>query len=234
MCRIIRLDARSGGDFCDSRMPGRGVREQGDAHAREGGRAKSRRSALAPRLLRLLQQFTETGEWLVCRRRRSVRVGRLGIGVGYVLPSMLILVTVETQQLPIASVWRVIVVVVILVMHGELAKSYSGKVAPAPPAHGRKQPQRTGSVAAVAPFAISASLGNDVAQVVAGRGFCCHQRSSVPPRSQPAGCRDDRRGPDQRHLTVERRIRRPVDLPHPALADEGGHVKNLDDRLDPS
>ena len=26
------------------------------------------------------------------------------------------------------------------------------------------------------------------------------------------------------HLAVERRIRRPVDLPHPALANESGHV----------
>jgi len=95
---------------------------------------------------------------------------------------MLILVTVETQQLPIASVRRVVVVIVIRVMNGELAKLLSGKVAPAPRAHGRKQLQRVGSVAVAAPFAIGASPGNDVVQVVVAFGFCRHQRLSAPPR----------------------------------------------------
>ena len=73
----------------------------------------------------LLQQFVETGEWLVSRRRRSVHVGTLAICVGYFVPRMLILMTVETQQLPVASVRWVVVVIVILVMNGELASRSS-------------------------------------------------------------------------------------------------------------
>ena len=137
-------------------------------------------------LPRLLQQFVETGEWLVRGRRRSVRVGGLGICVSDVLSSMLILVTVEAQQLPIASVWRVVVVIMILVMHGELAKFRPGKVAPAQTTHGWKQLQCAGSIALVAPFAISAHLGNALVQIVVAWGIFCHQRLSCPPRSRQA------------------------------------------------
>jgi hypothetical protein len=46
---------------------------------------------------------------------------RLPIGVRHLLPRVLILVTVETQQLLVAPLRGIVVVVVVLVMDGEFA-----------------------------------------------------------------------------------------------------------------
>ena len=45
---------------------------------------------------------------------------------------VLIVVTVETQQLPVATVGRIVIVVVVLMMDRELAKFLALKIAPAP------------------------------------------------------------------------------------------------------
>jgi hypothetical protein len=41
-------------------------------------------------------------------------------------------VTVEAEQLPVASIWRIVMVVVILVMDGELTQPLAGEFTPAP------------------------------------------------------------------------------------------------------
>ena len=50
-------------------------------------------------------------------------------GIRLQLPRMLVFVAVNAQQLPIAAVARIVVVVVILVMHRELAQPLAGEFA---------------------------------------------------------------------------------------------------------
>jgi hypothetical protein len=51
--------------------------------------------------------------------------------VGHLIPLVLIVVTVETEQFPVAPVWRIVIVVVILVMDRELVKRFAVKLASA-------------------------------------------------------------------------------------------------------
>ena len=60
---------------------------------------------------------------------------------------MLLLVTVQTQELPVAAINRIVVVVVIPVMDSELANVLAAELARALRTHGRKQLQRAGSIA---------------------------------------------------------------------------------------
>jgi len=62
--------------------------------------------------------------WLPARRRLTRRVSHL-------IPLVLIVVTVETQQLPVASVGWIVIVVVVLVMNRELAQLLAVKFASA-------------------------------------------------------------------------------------------------------
>ena len=58
------------------------------------------------------------GTWLLHVVRRC-----FVIPFGHLVPRMLIFVTVDTQQLPVAAVRRVVIVVVILMMDRELSDS---------------------------------------------------------------------------------------------------------------
>jgi len=58
--------------------------------------------------------------------------GRLARGgTYYLIPLVLIVVTVETEQLPVASVRRIVVVVVVFMMDRELTQLFAGKFPPA-------------------------------------------------------------------------------------------------------
>jgi hypothetical protein len=56
---------------------------------------------------------------------------RLNRRVRYLIPLMLIVVTIEAEQLPVAPVWGIVVVVVVLVMDCELAQLFAAKFASA-------------------------------------------------------------------------------------------------------
>ena len=58
-------------------------------------------------------------------RRRLTRRGR------HLISLMLIVMTIETQQLPVAPVGWIVIVVVVLVMNGELAQLLAVKLSPA-------------------------------------------------------------------------------------------------------
>lgn len=62
--------------------------------------------------------------WLSARRR-LIKRGR------HLIPLMLIVVTIETQQLPVAPVGWIVIVVVVLVMDGELAQFLAVKLSSA-------------------------------------------------------------------------------------------------------
>ena len=51
---------------------------------------------------------------------RSAR-GCLTRGVNHLIPLVLVVVAIETQQLPVTPVWWIVVVVMVLVMDRELA-----------------------------------------------------------------------------------------------------------------
>jgi len=66
--------------------------------------------------------------------RRSILLSarrRLTRRLRHLIPLVLIVVTVEAQQLPVASVWRIVVMVVVLVMDRELAQFLAVKFASA-------------------------------------------------------------------------------------------------------
>ena len=58
-------------------------------------------------------------------RRRLTRRGR------HLIPLMLIVMTIETQQLPVAPVGWIVIVVVVFVMDGELAQFLAVKLSSA-------------------------------------------------------------------------------------------------------
>jgi hypothetical protein len=73
--------------------------------------------------LLILQHFFKTSEWFVRGRRFSIPLRfRLAERLFIKILLMLIVVTVETEQLPVAAVRRIIIVVVVLVMDRELAE----------------------------------------------------------------------------------------------------------------
>jgi hypothetical protein len=99
------------------------------AHFRRGWKRDG-----APGQLRLtLQQVLEIGErpvgirWLVFAARHHLRRC-----VSDLLPRVLIIVTVETQQLPVATIGGIVVVVVVFMMDRELTQLFAVKFAPAP------------------------------------------------------------------------------------------------------
>ena len=83
-------------------------------------------------LLFILQQSIKTSErlegrgWLLLASRQRFIMPFL-----IQIPLVLIVVTVETQQFPVAAVRRIVVVVVILVMDRELTKFFACEFAPA-------------------------------------------------------------------------------------------------------
>ena len=74
---------------------------------------------------------------------------------------MFIVVTVETQQLPIAAVPRIIVVVVVLVMDRELTKLFAIKFASAPGTDPRVNLECSLPIGLFALLPVAPSLGNN-------------------------------------------------------------------------
>ena len=90
-----------------------------------------------------LEQVLELGEGR--EGRRSILLParrRLTRWVSHLISLVLIVVTVETQQLPVASVGRIVVVVVVLVMDRELAQLLAVKFASAVRTDPRKHFER--------------------------------------------------------------------------------------------
>jgi hypothetical protein len=72
----------------------------------------------------ILQQGLEISERPVARGWLLLVVRRcLAIGFGHLMSRVFILVTVDTQQLPVAAVRWIVIVVVILMMNRELSNS---------------------------------------------------------------------------------------------------------------
>jgi len=120
------------------------------------------------RSLFIFQQGIETREWVVRRnlllraaRRRFVRP------ISHQMPRVLIVVTVKTQQLPVAAVRRIVFVVVILVVDGELPQSLALEFAPAAPTNCWKYFERLLAIALHPNLSFASSLSNELIPPVA-------------------------------------------------------------------
>lgn len=82
---------------------------------------------------------------LLSAQRRLVR------RASHLISLVLIIVAVETEQLPVAPVGRVIIVVVVFVMDGELAQFLAVKFAPAVATDPRKHLERLLSIGLLQP-----------------------------------------------------------------------------------
>src|SRR5687767_2167378 len=82
------------------------------------------------------------------RLERPVRRGRLPAGprgiarLGVLHPRVLVLMAVDAEQLPVAAVGRIVVVVAVLVVHGELAQPLAAEFARAAAADPRQDLER--------------------------------------------------------------------------------------------
>jgi hypothetical protein len=80
-----------------------------------------------------LQHVIETGERLIGIRGLALHPGRrFSRGISHLLPRVLVVVAVEAEQLPIAAIGGIIVVVVVLVMDRDLAQLLAAKFTAAP------------------------------------------------------------------------------------------------------
>jgi len=85
---------------------------------------------------------------------------------------MLIVVTVEAEQLPVAAIGWIVVVIVVLVMDRQFPEPPALKRPSAPPAHMRKEAERALAVTLFPQFAGATGLGDDPVLFVVRRWFC--------------------------------------------------------------
>jgi hypothetical protein len=114
----------------------------------------------------LLEQPREIGERPVGRVRRAV--GLPGEAARLIQRTLVFIVmAVEAQQFPVAAVGRVVVVVVVLVVHGQQVDGRVVEFPRAAAADPREQFQRLGSVAFFALLPDAPRVGDDLIQALA-------------------------------------------------------------------
>ena len=102
------------------------------------------------------------------------------------IPAVLFIVTIETQEFPVATVGRVVVVIVVLVMDRQLAKILRGKFASAPGTNPRVELERLLPIALIPLLLVATGLRNDRVQLV-GVWACTFQLHSRTIPLSPAG-----------------------------------------------
>ena len=80
---------------------------------------------------------------------------------------MFVVVAVKAKQLPVAAVGRIVVMVVIFVVHRELAQPFARKFTAATSADRREQFQCPFPIALFLLFSVASGLGNDLVQSLA-------------------------------------------------------------------
>jgi hypothetical protein len=78
------------------------------------------------------------------------------------MPRVLIVMTVETQQLPVTPVRRIVVVVVVFVMNCKLAQLFATKLAPAPRTDPGIQLERLRPIGLLPLIPVALRLGNNL------------------------------------------------------------------------
>ena len=87
------------------------------------------------------------------------------------LPLVLVVVAIQAQQLPVAAVERIVVVIVVAVMHRQFMQIPALEIAAAAPANMRIQFERPFTVALSAKLAATPRCFHDLIQFVFGRCY---------------------------------------------------------------
>ena len=91
------------------------------------------------------------------------------------LTRMFVIVTVQTEQFPVAAIRRVVVVIMVFVMYRQFAQAHSGKLAAAPRTYPWKQFKRPLAIAGLTQFTLLACFGDDaIKSCVIGSGTFRH------------------------------------------------------------
>ena len=80
---------------------------------------------------------------------------------------MLVVVTIKAEVLPVASIGRIVVVIVVFVMHGQFVQVLASKLAPASPTHPGMDLERLRPIVSLA-----ASRSLTALAITASRSFC--------------------------------------------------------------
>ena len=91
---------------------------------------------------------------------------RLAIPFRHLIPGVLIFVTVDTQQLPVIAVRRIVVVVVILVMDREFSNFSPREFSPAPGTDPRKNLERSLPIGLLPTLLVAPSLGYNLVRLL--------------------------------------------------------------------
>lgn len=130
------------------------------------------------------QTTREVGERPVGRVGRTRRLDRCPLAPNHVrMTRVLVVVTVHAKQLPVAAVRGIVVVVMIAMVHGELAQIRPRELAPAAPADPRKEPEGLFAIALLPFLADAPRCGNDPIECAGVRLSVRH----VPPRCSCLG-----------------------------------------------
>jgi hypothetical protein len=109
------------------------------------------------------EQRFEVLERLICRARLSACTRlRSGIAVALQHPGMLVVVAVDTEQLPVAAVRGIVEMVVILVMYRELLELLAGELAAAMRADVRQYLEGLAAIALVPLLALVSYLRDEL------------------------------------------------------------------------
>ncbi len=103
---------------------------------------------------------------MVGRRRLLAGRRRPAIPFRHLIPGVLVFVTVDTQQLPVAAVRRIVVVVVVLVMDRELSNFSSREFSPALGTDPRKNLERSLPIGLLSTLSKSPSLVDNLIRLV--------------------------------------------------------------------
>jgi len=116
-----------------------------------------------PLLFFVFQQGIEAGKRPV-GSRRLLLAARLRLVVPFLFQVLrvLMVVAVDTQQLPVAAVGGIVVVVVILVMDRELTQSLARELAPAIRTDPREHPERPLPITLQPPLSVAPGLVDEL------------------------------------------------------------------------
>jgi hypothetical protein len=122
-------------------------------------------SPVAPNLLFLLrfQLRLEVSEWIMCRHRFLHTRAALPTSL-IQQAGMLVFVAIDAEQFPVAAVQWVVVVIVIFMMHRELAQAHPGKLATAAPTNPGKQLECALAISSLALIAVPARFRHNAVE----------------------------------------------------------------------
>lgn len=109
------------------------------------------------------QQVFQIGKGLrsgAIRRRFAALASGLNRCIVFQFARVLVVVAIQTEQFPVAAIGRIVVVVVVAVMHGELLQVLARELARATPTNPRVDLQRLFTVTQLARLAVAQRLGN--------------------------------------------------------------------------